>query len=170
MKNHTPLETQALDTLKSERIYLDAQIEPLNSIEVCPKLDTPLKDFEAYNMLFSNINPKPDLCLNLLKLALVWVISVFLVASCGRSAYANDVHQKADELALVGYKFSNGVQSARAFFVRKISMHSHVMAELERDTFECAGNRLSLSTNPFRLRHPHLVVNGEAPLKSSGAH
>ena len=110
------------------------------------------------------------LSIDLLRLLLVWTIAVFLVASCSKPSYANDVHQKADELALVGYKFSNGVQSARAFFVRKISMHSHVMAELERDTFECAGNRLSLSTNPFRLRHPHLVVNGEAPLKSSGAH
>ncbi|WP_346314233.1 hypothetical protein [Acinetobacter sp. CWB-B33] len=90
--------------------------------------------------------------------------------SCHLPSYANGVQCKITELALVGYKFSNGAQSARAFFVREISMRSHVMAELERDTFECAGNRLSLSTNPFRLRHPHLVVNGEAPLKSSGAH
>lgn len=110
------------------------------------------------------------LSLNLLKLFFVWGVTIFLLARTSKPSYAKDVHQKADELALVGYKFSNGVQSARAFFVRKISMHSHVMAELERDTFECAGNRLSLSTNPFRLRHPHLVVNGEAPLKSSGAH
>ena len=98
------------------------------------------------------------------------VVYCFVIATASRSAYSNAVHQKADELALVGYKFSNGAQSARAFFVCNISMHSHVMAELERDTFECAGNRLSLSTNPFRLRHPHLVVNGEAPLNSSGAH
>ena len=110
-----------------------------------------------------------DLSLSLLKLFLVWAITVFLVASYGRFAYANGVHPHG-ELALVGYKLSNGAQSARAFFVRKISMRSHVMAELERDTFECAGNRLSLSTNPFRLRHPHLVVNGEAPLNSNGAH
>lgn len=110
-----------------------------------------------------------SLSINLLKLCLVWAIAVFLVASCGRNAYANGVHPHG-ELALVGYKLSNGAQSARAFFVREISMHSHVMAELERDTFECAGNRLSLSTNPFRLRHPHLVVNGEAPLISNGAH
>lgn len=110
-----------------------------------------------------------ELSLNLLKLFFVWGVTIFLLARCSKPSYANGVHPHG-ELALVGYKFSNGVQSARAFFVRKISMHSHVMAELERDTFECAGNRLSLSTNPFRLRHPHLVVNGEAPLKSSGAH
>ena len=107
--------------------------------------------------------------LSFFKLFLVWAITVFLVASCGRFAYPNGVHPHG-ELALVGYKLSNGAQSARAFFVREISMRSHVMAELERDTFECAGNRLSLSTNPFRLRHPHLVVNGEAPLNSNGAH
>ena len=110
-----------------------------------------------------------ELSINLLKLCLVWAITVFLVASCTKPSYANGVHPHG-ELALVGYKLSNGAQSARAFFVRNISMRSHVMAELERDTFECAGNRLSLSTNPFRLRHPHLVVNGEAPLNSNGAH
>ena len=71
---------------------------------------------------------------------------------------------KISKLALVGYKFSTGAQSARAFFVRNISMRSHVMAELERDTFECAGILLNLSTNPFQLCHPHLVVNGKAPL------
>lgn len=110
-----------------------------------------------------------ELSQNILKLCLVWAITVFLVASCTKPTYANGVHPHG-ELALVGYKLSNGAQSARAFFVREISMRSHVMAELERDTFECAGNRLSLSTNPFRLRHPHLVVNGEAPLNSNGAH
>lgn len=73
---------------------------------------------------------------------------------------------KISKLALVGYKFSTGAQSAnRAFFVRNISMRLHiVMAELERDTFECAGILLNLSTNPFQLCHPHLVVNGKAPL------
>lgn len=76
---------------------------------------------------------------------------------------------KISKLALVGYD-SNGAQSARAFFVRIISMRSHVMAKLERDTFECVGIRLSLSTNPFQLCHPHLVVNGKAPLNSNGAH
>lgn len=91
------------------------------------------------------------------------------IANMPKYGYDYRVHPHG-ELALVGYKLSNGAQSARAFFVREISMRSHVMAELERDTFECAGNRLSLSTNPFRLRHPHLVVNGEAPLNSSGAH
>ena len=75
---------------------------------------------------------------------------------------------KISKLALVGYD-SNGVQSARAFFVRKISMRSHFMVKLERDTFECVGIRLSLSTNPFQLCHPHLVVNGKAP-KLQGAH
>ena len=97
---------------------------------------------------------------------------IFLIAllKLKRFSYIESVRCKIIELALVGYKLSNGAQSARTFFVREISMRSHVMAELERDTFECAGNRLSLSTNPFRLRHPHLVVNGEAPLNSNGAH
>ena len=103
-----------------------------------------------------------NLSIDLLKLVIVWAIAVFLIASCGRSAYANGVHPHG-ELALAGYKLQ-GAQSARAFFVREISMRSHVMAELERDIFICAGHLLSLSTNPFQLCHPHLVVNGKAPL------
>jgi len=98
-----------------------------------------------------------------LKRFLVRTITVFPVASCTKPSYANGVHPHG-ELALVGYKLSTGAQSARAFFVREISMRSHVMAELERDIFICAGHLLSLSTNPFQLCHPHLVVNGKAPL------
>ena len=95
---------------------------------------------------------------------------LFDIANMPKYGYINRALSKISKLVLADYQISLGVQSARAFFVRNISMRSHVMAELERDTFECAGNRLSLSTNPFRLRHPHLVVNGEAPLNSNGAH
>lgn len=122
-------------------------------------------------MLFSKTNPKLDLCLNLLKLALVWAIAVFLVASCGRSAYANGVRCKITELALAGYKFSLGVQSVRAFFVRNISMRPHICyVELGRDIFGCAGNLVSLSANPFRLHTNHLAVICEAPFNTLGAH
>jgi hypothetical protein len=93
----------------------------------------------------------------------------FNIANMPKYGYINRALSKISKLALVGYD-SNGAQSARAFFVRNISMRSHVMAELERDTFECVGIRLSLSTNPFQLCHPHLVVNGKAPLDSNGAH
>ena len=93
----------------------------------------------------------------------------FNIANMPKYGYINRALSKISKLALVGYD-SNGAQSARAFFVRNISMRSHVMAELERDTFECVGIRLSLSTNPFQLCHPHLVVNGKAPLNSNGAH
>ena len=103
-------------------------------------------------MNFQNI-----LCLRLLKSKVI--------------GYIDRVQCKITESALVGCKSNIGAQSAlRAFFVRKISMHPHVMAELERDIFGCAGSLCYLSTNPFQLRHPHLVVNGEAPINSNGAH
>lgn len=94
------------------------------------------------------------------------------IANQDKALYPKYAQQKAVGLALVGYKFSLGAQSYKwAFFVRNISMRLHIiMAELERDTFECAGSLVSLSTNPFRLCHPHLVVNGKAPLISLGAH
>ena len=93
----------------------------------------------------------------------------FNIANMPKYGYINRALSKISRLALVGYD-SNGAQSARAFFVRNISMRSHVMAELERDTFECVGIRLSLSTNPLQLCHSYLVVNGKAPLDSNGAH
>lgn len=85
--------------------------------------------------------------------------------------YPTNSQQKAVELALVGYINSTGAQSAsRAFFVRNISMRSHIStAKLERDTLECAGTLLNLSTNPFRLCHHHLVVIGKALYKLTGA-
>lgn len=77
---------------------------------------------------------------------------------------------KITKLALVGYISKGAYSPLRAFFMRNISMRSHVMAELEGDTFECAGNLLSQSTNPFQLcHHNYLVVIGKAP-KSKGAH
>ena len=106
--------------------------------------------------------------LNLLKLFLVRTITVFLVASDRRFAYANGVHPHG-ELALVGYNYEGAYSPNRAFFMRYLSMRSHVMVELEGDTFECAGFLCSLSTNPFQLCHPHLVVNGKAPTYK-GAH
>ena len=102
--------------------------------------------------------------------ALILGICILGLESCHVPSYAKGIHQKADELALVGYQFSLGVQSKRAFFVRNISMRSHVMAELERDIFICAGNLVNLSTNPFQLCHPHLVVIGKASINSLGVH
>ena len=111
-----------------------------------------------------------NLSINLLKLFSVCAITVFLVASCGRSAYANGVHPHG-ELALVGYNYEGAYSPNRAFFMRYLSMRSHVMVELEGDTFECAGFLCSLSTNPFQLCHlNYLVVIGKASIDSLGAH
>ncbi|WP_419716187.1 hypothetical protein [Acinetobacter modestus] len=97
-------------------------------------------------------------------------ISSLILALRKFRSYSNFALSKISRLALVGY-FTKGAQSAyRAFFVRIISMHSHVMAKLDRDTLECAGFLLYLSTNPFQLCHPHLVVTGKAPRQTKGAH
>ena len=93
-----------------------------------------------------------------------------ILAKHRKVLYGGDVQQKVVELALAGYN-SNGVQTAsRGFFVRNISMRSHFMAKLERDTFECAGIRLSLSANPFQFCHPHLAVTGKTSFNSNGVH
>ena len=92
--------------------------------------------------------------------------SIALPKKC---SYSSCALCKITKLALVGY-MEKGAQSARAFFVRILSMRSHVMVKLEGDTFECAGILFRLSTNPFQLCHPHLVVNGKAPNSEKGAH
>jgi len=92
------------------------------------------------------------------------------IANMPKYGYINQALSKISKLALVGYISKGAYSPLRAFFMRNISMRSHVMAELEGDTFECAGNLLSQSTNPFQLcHHNYLVVIGKAP-KSKGAH
>ncbi|WP_442865148.1 hypothetical protein [Acinetobacter sp. HY1485] len=87
------------------------------------------------------------------------------IAKLCSSYYPSRALSKILKLALVGYDFLLGVQSARAFFVRNTSMRSHIItAKLWRDTFECAGNLVGLSTNPLQLCHQsYLVVIGKAP-------
>ena len=94
---------------------------------------------------------------------------LFNIANAPQYGYINRALGKISKLALVGYD-SNGVQSARAFFVRTISMRPHIfMVELEGNTFECAGNLVSQLTNPFQLHLSQMVMGGEAP-KTLGAH
>ena len=69
-----------------------------------------------------------NLSINLLKLCLVWAITVFLVASCTKPSYANSVHPHG-ELALVGYTYTSAYSPLRAFFMRNISMRSHLYGE-----------------------------------------
>lgn len=92
---------------------------------------------------------------------------MMLLASCGLPAYAKHVHQKADELALVGYNLQ-GVQLSRVI-VRNISMHSHFMVKLERDTLACAGNLVVLSTNPFQFCQHRFDLIGKVFYKLEGA-
>lgn len=95
---------------------------------------------------------------------------LFDIANAPQYGYINRALGKISRLALVSYEFSLGVQSARAFFVRTISMHPHIpMVELEGNTFKCAGNLVSQLTNPFQLHLSQMVMGGEAP-KTLGAH
>ena len=94
---------------------------------------------------------------------------LFNIANAPQYGYINRALSKISRLALVGYTYTSAYSPLRAFFMRQISMRSHFMVKLERDTFECAGFLCCLSTNPFQLCHPYLVVNGKAPT-STGAH
>ena len=105
-----------------------------------------------------------------LLMGICFVVICLILASVSSSVYSKSVHPHG-ELALAGYKDNIGAYSPlRAFFMRNISMRSHVMAKLERDTFECAGFLTSLSVNPFQLCHHYLTVIGKASKQSLGAH
>ncbi len=97
-------------------------------------------------------------------------ISSLILALRKVRSYSYFALSKISRLVLADYT-NKGVHSPhRAFFVRNISMHSHVMARLERDIFICAGFLYCLSANPFQLCHlNYLAVTGKAPL-NKGAH
>ena len=95
---------------------------------------------------------------------------LFNIANMPKYGYINRALGKISKLVLADYESLAHIVRLKGFFcMRNISMRSHVMVKLERDTFECAENLVDLSTNPFQLCHPHLVVNGKAP-KLQGAH
>src|SRR5690606_30816753 len=102
-------------------------------------------------------------------LGICFVICCLILATVSRSAYANLVHSHS-ELVLAGYQISTGAQSKGAFFVRYLSMRSHVMAKLGRDIFICAGHLLSLSANPFQLCHLLLGSKWQSSFNSTGVH
>ncbi len=93
------------------------------------------------------------------------------IANQVKALYPKHAQQKVVGLALDGYQLVSAQTAISGFFVRTISMHSHIsMAKLERDTFTCVGILTSLSSNPFQLCHPHLDVNGKASINSLGVH
>ena len=112
-----------------------------------------------------------DLPLNILKLFLAWAIAVFLVASYGRSAYANTVHPH-DELALVGYEYT-GTQSASnaVFLCAKSFSVRYFMARLKgtrsRVPVTCITGRPTLSALPPKLLGRN---TGRAFVINTGAH
>ena len=96
---------------------------------------------------------------------------LFDIANMPKCGYSSLALGKISKLALVGYEYTAHTVRLMDFFCMCISsMRSHVMAKLEGDAFERASDLESLSTNPFRLCHPHLVVNGKASKNQLGAH
>ena len=97
---------------------------------------------------------------------------LFDIANMPKYGYINRALGKISKLALVGYlSLAHTVRFMDFFCMRILSMRSHVMAKLEGDTFECAGDLESQSTNPFQLCHlNYLVVIGKASIDSLGAH
>jgi hypothetical protein len=86
---------------------------------------------------------------------------LFNIANMPKYGYINRALSKISKLALVGYNSTSAYSPLRAFFMRNISMRSHVYGEAG-GTLSSVQVPVSLSTNPFQLCHPHLVVNGKA--------
>ena len=94
------------------------------------------------------------------------------IANMPKYGYSSSALSKISKLALVGYEYLAHTVRLMDFFCMCIfSMRSHVMAELEGDTFECASYLDYWSTNPFQLcHHNYLVVIGRASKSNLGAH
>ena len=96
---------------------------------------------------------------------------LFDIANMPKCGYSSLALGKISKLALVGYlSLAHTVRFMDFFCMCISSMRSHVMAKLERDTFECAGYLLHQSVNPFQLCHHYLTVIGKAPIQVIGAH
>ncbi len=97
---------------------------------------------------------------------------IFLIAllKLKRFSYIDSVRCKIIELALVGYEYTSAYSPLRAFFMRKISMLLHLYGEAGEGHLRMCRSLVYLSTNPFQLCHPHLVVTGKAPKQTQGAH
>lgn len=96
----------------------------------------------------------------------------FNLANMPKYGYIYRALSKISKLVLADYhSLAHTVRLMDFFCMRHFSMHSHFMAKLEGDTFECAGNLESQSANPFQLcHHNYLAVIGKASINSLGAH
>lgn len=110
-------------------------------------------------------------CGNLVEVSCIVTFSPSPLAYNPIRRYIDFALSKISRLALVGYLSLAHTVRFMGFFCMCISsMRSHVMAKLEGDAFERASDLESLSTNPFQLCHPYLVVIGRASINSLGAH
>ena len=57
---------------------------------------------------------------------------LFDIANMPKCGYSSLALGKISKLALVGYELVSAYSPLRAFFMRNISMRSHVMAKLEK--------------------------------------
>ncbi|MFW1811502.1 hypothetical protein ACG9HX_09195 [Acinetobacter ursingii] len=108
------------------------------------------------------------LSIQLLTCAIIALLQNYIAIQL-KALYSESVQCKIIGLAVEGYKLQGAQSVIWTFFVRNISMRSHFMAKLERDAFERTGNLVVLSSNPFQLCHPHLEVNGKAPISTRSA-
>ncbi len=96
---------------------------------------------------------------------------LFNIANMPKYGYINRALSKISKLVLADYEYLAHTVRLKGFFcMRNISMRSHVMAKLWRDTFECASYLDYWSANPFQLCHPYLAVIGRASKSNLGAH
>ena len=102
-----------------------------------------------------------------MKLKIIFLMALLKLKRFGYSCF---VWCKITRLALVGYEYTSAYSPLRAFFMRKISMLLHLYGEAGEGHLRMCRSLVFLSTNPFQLCHPHLVVTGKAPKQTQGAH
>ena len=107
-----------------------------------------------------------ELTINLLKLALVWCIAIFLIASCGRSAYAVDLSKSISvtpqrHCGLIVPKFCIGSQSVHLYGTSVSATQTRLYSLYEGMTRQNKSVMANMLGGSYRPRVNPLTINSQ---------
>ena len=107
-----------------------------------------------------------QLAINLLKLALVWCIAVFLIASCGRSAYAVDLSKSISvtpqrHCGFIVPKFCLASQAVQKISASISAMQTRLYSLYEGMTRQNKSVMANMSGGSYRPRVNPLTINSQ---------
>jgi len=107
-----------------------------------------------------------ELSINLLKLFFIWAMAVFLVASCGRSAYAVDLSKSISvtpqrHCGFIVPKFCIGSQSMHLYGTSASATQTRLYSLYEGMTRQNKSVMANMSGGSYRPRVNPLTINSQ---------